>query len=429
MRSWEKSLRNDGLRRNPPIQSLSSSLPSFSSTLLDEIYRSIDGGKDKYDEMKLYKERNSKKQSSGGVVTSVKAKGKGKPSSSIDDEKAASFRWKEKKANGDKVSSGRRRQSLSPELDRRNIWNPQNHGGDALFYSSYSSCSDSSSGGVSSSDAEFPAKPISTASRFTASRPKPVRTSVSSAQSEKLGTASYYEQSDNCLFDDYLNHHHWKNPGGSKHDDDGLTKTRSRAARICSNLKKIKQPISPGGKLVSFLNSLFTNGNSKKTKSCSSIYEEDACVERKANPVQESTCSSASSFSRSCLSKASKNSNNEKASNGIKRTVRFYPVSVIVDEDSRPCGHKSIYADDFGKREARKAERERKIEEAARDFLRKYAKNDEEVNDAASDSSSDLFELDHLAPIGNNERYCEELPVYETTNLGKNRAIASGLIP
>jgi hypothetical protein len=52
---------------------------------------------------------------------------------------------------------------------------------------------------------------------------------------------------------------------------------------------------------------------------------------------------------------------------------------------------------------------------------------EEEESDVASCASSDLFELDNLSAIG-IERYREELPVYETTHLGTNRAIANGLI-
>jgi hypothetical protein len=54
--------------------------------------------------------------------------------------------------------------------------------------------------------------------------------------------------------------------------------------------------------------------------------------------------------------------------------------------------------------------------------------DEDEDDDAASYSSSDLFELDHLAVIGKDRRYSEELPVYETTHLDTNRAIANGLM-
>ncbi|XP_028062071.1 protein BIG GRAIN 1-like B [Camellia sinensis] len=417
MYSSQKSSREDRLKRNPRN-------PSFSSSLLDEIYRSIDGGNEKCQELKFYKDRVVKKQSHG---------------SSVQDEDMASLRracllekWMEKKVH-DKVS-GRRRQSV-PESEERKL---QHRNTDALFFSSSSSSSDSSSGAlsISSSDTEFLGK--SRTSCFTAKRPKPVKTNVS----EKLGKAEYYEQSEYYLFDDYP---HRKNHEDLKNED-GLIKSKLRALKIYSNLKKVKQPISPGGKLASFLNSLFSNGNSKKKNSSSSSTGgyEDVCVERKAKSTQASTCSSASSYSRSCLSKSSLNSK-EKPNSGVKRTVTFYPVSVIVDEDCRPCGHKCIYENNsskYGMEEVKRrqvlVEKSRKIEEAAaaREILKGYAKNamvlsgnEVDYDDAASDSSSDLFELDHLAFIGNNNRrFCEELPVYETTFLDTNRAIASGLI-
>ncbi|KAJ6372935.1 hypothetical protein OIU76_027300 [Salix suchowensis] len=156
---------------------------------------------------------------------------------------------------------------------------------------------------------------------------------------------------------------------------------------------------------------------------------------------------------------------------GLKRSVRFYPVSVIVDEDCRPVGHKSLKHEEeesslmsvslpkewkIGKSPSRKiddelnyhaVEKSRRIEEVAREFLKDYHLNqnkkdvfkidaggkyndhfEDEDDDAASCSSSDLFELDHLAVIGKDCRYSEELPVYETTHPVTNRAIAHGLI-
>ena len=58
------------------------------------------------------------------------------------------------------------------------------------------------------------------------------------------------------------------------------------------------------------------------------------------------------------------------------------------------------------------------------DFRGFYDDDDEDDDDDVSCSSSDLFELDHLIGAA---RYQEELPVYETTNLETNKAIASGL--
>ncbi|XAR57578.1 hypothetical protein NMG60_11025769 [Bertholletia excelsa] len=428
MGSWEKSLREDRYRRNPPNPPLTSNIPSFSSSLLDEIYRSIDNGSDtKCGEMKFCKEKFSRKQSNGGGH-------RAKISSTVDDEETASLRQAclIEKCMENKVSARQRQSRQELKKHCRPYDNINDH---PVFFSSSSTSSDSSSGGFSSSDTVF-------------LRPKPVRTSVW-GPSEKLGKASsYYEQSEYYVFEDYDNRRR-ENPGEPK-PDYGLIKSKMRALNIYNNLKKVKQPISPGGKLASLLNSLFTHtGNSKKTKSsCSSIggYEE-ASMERKAVSTQTSTCSSASSYYRSCLSKNPLNSK-EKSKSGERRTVRFSPVGVIVGEDCRPCGQKSIYegnSDKFngsrtrGELDAILEDKTRKIEEAARNILKGYTKNEvifrkgsteyeDEDCDAASDASSDLFELDHLEFIGNENRYSEELPVYETTHLGMNRAIANGLI-
>lgn len=296
------------------------------------------------------------------------------------------------------------------------------HDREVMFFSSTSSCSDSSSGLLSSSDTESLYGSRSRVSCFAPSRPKPLMTSAS--------------------------------------NEERLIKSKSRALKMYNNLKKVKQPISPGGRLSTFLNSLLGNGKKAKT-----------LEEAKPKSVQESTCSSASSFSRSCLSKASPSSN--KLRDGVKRTVRFYPVSVIVDEDCRPCGHKCLYEEDTtrvmavsvptawkigrnkNEEEEKVVDKSRRVEEAAREFLKEYHRSQKRSNfinfrdfpnnvaedkdededdddtddddDAASYSSSDLFELDHLSVMGNN-RYREELPVYETTHVSTNRAIANGLV-
>ncbi|CAI0419443.1 unnamed protein product [Linum tenue] len=164
----------------------------------------------------------------------------------------------------------------------------------------------------------------------------------------------------------------------------GFVKKKSRSLKnIYGDLKKVKQPISPGGRLASFLNSLFTAGTAKKAK-----IGGDRDEIRPSNST--SACSSASSFSRSCLSKTP---SSRGGGGGGKRSVRFYPVSVIVDEDY---------------------EVEMEV--------------DEEDDDVASCASSDLFELDNLSSIEGIERYREELPVYETTHFKTNRAIANGLV-
>ncbi|GLT56002.1 hypothetical protein SLA2020_290760 [Shorea laevis] len=350
--------------------------PSFSSTLLDAIYRSIDepnGGKAD-EELIFYGETMRKKVSSEKVVPV-------------------------------------RRTSMA-DFDSR------------MLKSSSSSSDSSSGGGFSSSESDSFYGPKSRSSSYTegykAQRPKPIRTSVS-GWNERYTPPQFEKQK-------------------PKHEG-GFIRTKSKALKICSDFKKVKQPISPGRRLASFLNSLFTTGNTKKAKISSSGYQE-----RKT--PSSSTCSSASSFSRSCLSKTPSS-----RGNGAKRSVSFYPVSVIVDEDCRPCGHKNLNETEQGTTlnpgnrdlESRIMEENRRVVEAAKHLLKNYQKRKDEFNmrdlsnnvneeessdeedDAASYSSSDLFELDNLSVIG-VERYGEELPVYETTHLDTNRAIATGLI-
>ncbi|KOM42126.1 hypothetical protein LR48_Vigan04g232400 [Vigna angularis] len=371
--------------------------PSFSSSLLDTIYRSIDEGEGTANDMKLHTQTIINKQSRILVQQDLTAptiprsclvqKGKG----------------------SEKTVKAQR------ERKPKSRWHGHDHDREAMFFSSTSSCSDSPSGLLSSSDTESLYGARSRVSCFAPSRPKPLMTSASNGER--------------------------------------LIKPKSRALKMYNNLKKVKQPISPGGKLSTFLSSLLGNGKKAKTLD-----------EAKSKSGQESTCSSASSFSRSCLSKASPSSN--KVRDGVKRTVRFYPVSVIVDEDCRPCGHKCLYEEDTtrvmavsmptawkigrnkNEEEEKVVDKSRRVEEAAREFLKEYHRSqkrsnlinfrdfpnavedegeDDDDTDAASYSSSDLFELDHLSVMGNN-RYREELPVYETTHVSTNRAIANGLI-
>lgn len=440
MDRWETSLREERFRRDKKN-------PSFSSTLLDAIYRSIDEGDGGGGEEELffYRETMRKKQSS-----SVRGNG------ALQEEEMASLRracliekWMEKKVSEKVVV----RRKFPADFDRK-LQNDRN----AMLLNSSSTSSDSSCGGFSSSESESVHGARSTrSSDFTQQRPKPVRTAVP-IRSEKPLHCEQQLQRKLHVCD---THHQERNsiPLQKPKHEGGFVKTKSRALKIYGDLKKVKQPISPGGRLATFLNSLFTAGNPKKAKISSSVGGSDyTCSERKSKSTQASTCSSASSFSRSCLSKTS--SSRGKVSNGTKRSVRFFPVSVIVDEDCRPCGHKCLHEDEpslmavtavrkIGESQSlseevqfQLREKNRRVEEATRDLLKGYQKKrdfemrdlhsddeveDDDEDDAASCSSSDLFELDNLAAIG-IERYREELPVYETTHLDTNRAIANGLI-
>ncbi|XWS18829.1 hypothetical protein CRYUN_Cryun32bG0078700 [Craigia yunnanensis] len=423
MNMWDKLPREDRYRNR-------SENPSFSSTLLDAIYRSIDesNGSKGEEALIFYRETTMRKKHSNN--------------SSLKEEEMTSLqracmieKWMEKKVSCDNKVVIRRKSKADSERNSRNDFDP-------ILLNSSSSSSDSSSGGgfsSSESDSFYSTKSRSSSSHYTTHRPKPIRTSVS-AQPER------YERPQHEVVNSF--HTATQTP---KHEG-GFVRTKSKALKIYSDLKKVKQPISPGGRFASFLNSLFTAGNAKKAKISSSGYEE-----RKSKSEQAtSTCSSASSFSRSCLSKTP-SSRGKLSSNGTKRSVRFCPVSVILDEDSRPCGHKNIlYENDLQtsmrkpinkELEFRIMEENRRAVEAAKDLLKSYQKKkdeydmrdirngneqssddeDDDEEDAASYASSDLFELDNLSAIG-IERYREELPVYETTHLDTNRAIANGLL-
>ncbi|EYU20312.1 hypothetical protein ABFS82_01G009000 [Erythranthe guttata] len=392
--------------------------PSFSSTLLDEIYRSIDGGAAAAEKPEGFNEKPLRKQGGGGCASVRRV--------------CLVEKWMEKEANENVVAKKTAAAALLPELDNN----------DLLFFSSTSSSSDSSGALSSSSETEFfgssSTKKPPKVSCFSSTRPKPVRTGATTRVETK-------PQKDNrFLFDDYNNNSNKKNQDHqkSKTGDDLLIKSKSRALKIYANLKKVKQPISPGGKLTSFINSFFTNGNN--------VINTKIQDSSKSSPKASSTtCSSASSFSRSCLSKYSPKSR-EKIKNGVQRSVRFNPVSVVVDQDLRPCGQKPVYErpplppNSLAKLKFSKMEKNIEVEDAAKNVLRGYcSKNgdnlslfrkicdeqydDEDDDDAMSDSSSDLFELDHLAFFG-DKRFCEELPVYETTRLDTNRGVVSRLV-
>ncbi|XP_074332820.1 protein BIG GRAIN 1-like B [Apium graveolens] len=422
MYSWDKPASE---KKYPTHQ-------SFSSSILDEIYREIDGGVDErqVEIIKQNKEKNVKRLRSNGGLG-----GRPKGRSSIENEEMSSLKkacllekWMEQKVNEKALARGR--VSLVPQFDRKLMQD-----NDPLFFSSSSCSSDSSFGGFSSSETEsFGLGKIGTAPNVTT-----IQTSVRSDDTCGYSVVKGEQQSEFYLFDQT-----------NKRNGGGLVKSKARAQKIYANLKKIKQPISPGGRLTSFINSIFTNGNTKKSRESHRNVGSgnDVKADWNSKYPQTSTCSSASSFSRSCLSKTSPNSR-QKRNNGVKRSVKFYPVSVIVDEDCRPCGHKCIYEEEveqFKKPMPRSQTNLRQpilpVVDHKRNNVPKInedlKKNDfvstinqdgdyDYEDDCASDSSSDLFDLDHLASF-KDDPYCEDLPVYETTHLGLNRAIANGLI-
>ncbi|CAA7039821.1 unnamed protein product [Microthlaspi erraticum] len=348
--------------------------PSFSSTLLDEIYNSIDP-------------KTHKAQPFIGSVNTSKKQ-------SI---------------------------SVTRSVPDRKIHRDR-------FFGSVSSSSDSSSSIFSSSDTE-----ITHGKKISSSRP--LCFGPSKTKPRKTEDKALFHQNRAIR----VSHDYDYASDATRYDENWETHRIKRSSKSSSNQKKTKTPASPGGRIVSFINSLFSS-NSKQSTAVKSYprktsYDDSGFV-RKPNDYHPSTCSSASSFSRSCMNKSS-----EKSSDRIKRSVRFSPVNVTVPESRSFVDKSSLYAEEeedyFGniRRKSVKKNVEdggrRSVEEIAREFLKDYHKNHEnslvknnndfedyedEDDDDASDSSSDLFELDL---VGNHHNlYGDELPVYETTFAG-----------
>ncbi|KAL0736059.1 hypothetical protein Bca4012_012269 [Brassica carinata] len=331
--------------------------PSFSSTLLDEIYNSIEP-------------KTHKTQSFAGSVHTTK------------------------------------KQSISvtrPVPDRR-IHKDR-------FFGSVSSSSDSNSSIFSSSDTE----PSHSKKTSSSSRPLCFGPSKTTKPSKTEDKKTLFQQ--NRAFCDYASDEKSEN-----------TRTRRSGKSSSSNQKKPKTPASPGVRIVNFINSLFSSSNSSKQSPRKTSYDDSAFVRKPTDHYHPSTtCSSATSFSRSCLNRSS-----EKSSGRIKRSVRFSPVNVIVPESRSYVEEEEDYLSSgyIRKSVKKNVEGRRSVEEIAREFLRDYHKKHEnslvkinafedydDEDDVASDSSSDLFELD-LVGTHHHNLYGDELPVYETTFAG-----------
>ncbi|XP_074591286.1 protein BIG GRAIN 1-like [Curcuma longa] len=208
---------------------------------------------------------------------------------------------------------------------------------------------------------------------------------------------------------------------------------RTRSSSIRNKLRDLgrpKTPASPGSRLASLLNSLFANAAGKQRKP-------------KPSPpivVDDSPCSAASTRSRPCLVKTPSSRRGPASDDeGFKRSVRFHPVSVVMGEEILPRDQKIVYAGDpaaAARLDDRRWPTTVADGKAREDARRKVAEMlrslevEEEEEDEMSDSSSDLFELENLTVRaggvgvggGGGGRYRDELPVYETTHPGNNRA-------
>ncbi|KAK9726917.1 hypothetical protein RND81_05G245600 [Saponaria officinalis] len=415
--------------------------PSFSSSLLEEIYRSFD------DDIETDYSRSRRSKLPKRYNCDEYAAEREFDSRRVDRYVLEQWMEKEKKRND------KEKLNLIFEKYRRNSMPEDGKFRHPLYSSSSTSSSDSSSGigGFSSSDTDSVyGAPARMKAKVTSL--KPIRTAASSPEFNRKSfsgeTAAAAKKKS-------------KKEGKLQH-----------ALKLYGDLKKVKQPISPGGKLASFLNSLFNSGNSKKAK-----IEPTVTTSAPAKMTSSSVPSTASSYSRSCLSKTPSS-----AGRFERRSVRFCPVSVVVDE----TGQKSVYNDDVSRMDVcggrgggdddlkmHIMEKQRRVEEVAKELLKNYRNNqirkelkvniispnhgnninggnikgsnkwdnnsrnnvnmcgfedEDDEDDEESCCSSDLFELDNILEVGVGEKYCQELPVYETTHVSINRAIANGSI-
>nr|GMC58957.1 protein BIG GRAIN 1-like A [Ipomoea batatas] len=208
-------------------------------------------------------------------------------------------------------------------------------------------------------------------------------------------------------------------PEGNQKREGRFMRTKSRALKIYGDLKKVKQPISPGGKIANFLNSIFNSSRSNSLKKHPAEAIEDWSSVRKSRSVKDSTMAS-----RSCLNKTPSRAKS-------KRSVRFCPVSIILDEDCQPCGHKNTY--EQNEKNPMPYITTHYINNSFRNSREIYDENsnssDDEDEDVRSCTSSDLFELENVGSFSCvvDATAANELPVYGTTSLKLNQAIANGL--
>jgi len=185
--------------------------------------------------------------------------------------------------------------------------------------------------------------------------------------------------------------------------------------------KHNKQPSSPGGRLASFLNSLFNQSTSKKKKSKSSsqsMKDEDESPggRRRRRSSISHFRSSSTADSRSIYSLNSGFRTPPYVNTPTKGCREF--KTLLSDQKNEVSLKKSsttlqneLCWDDKKKRDSNlKQFVEKKYYEEEKSEVRKF----NEVDDGAeSDSSSDLFELQNYEL----SHYSSGLPVYETTNM------------
>ncbi|XP_066357458.1 protein BIG GRAIN 1-like [Miscanthus floridulus] len=175
---------------------------------------------------------------------------------------------------------------------------------------------------------------------------------------------------------------------------------KKAGANIRAKLRDLRKPASPGARLAGFLNAIFNGRRAPQTPPSASC-----------GAAAESACSTASSYSRSCLSKTPSTRGQP------KRTVRF-----LDSDDGEAAAAVPARRVQVGVAE---------LEQMLLHRMEMDSDEDDE-DEESSDASSDLFDLENFAAVAPDAgagaaAYRDELPVYETTRvvLG-HRAIGHG---
>ncbi|KAL7096051.1 hypothetical protein ACP275_10G059700 [Erythranthe tilingii] len=164
------------------------------------------------------------------------------------------------------------------------------------------------------------------------------------------------------------------------------TRTKSKAMKIYGDLKKVKEPISPGGKIANFFNSIFSPRNPKQKQT--TVEEWSSSSIRKSRSMRDPPPTTSS---KPCLIKNPSSSRCNKSKRSVKFDENEYSVNASMPSVKSRLVKKNVQLFE-----------------------------NESDGDEMSCASSDLFELENIGSYG------EELPVYVTTSIKMNRAIACG---
>ncbi|XP_071689356.1 uncharacterized protein [Rutidosis leptorrhynchoides] len=190
--------------------------------------------------------------------------------------------------------------------------------------------------------------------------------------------------------------------------------TKLRAMKMYSDLKKVKQqqqqqhPMSPATRISTFLYSLFAIKN--KSKLNQTLKKSPSSTNNKRDST---TCTSFSRSTSMMSNKKQYNTTNNCTTNSIKRSVRLYPA----DNDTLIIDQKSINERviPLPKHERRRFTHNKYMKNYKTTFMHVNVEDDDDVDD-----EDDLFELEIIGGVA-NVTYGRELPVFETTDLTKIR--------